>query len=797
MDTYIRMRTFTLWLLFASVFLLTACGGGGAPDTSVKVPTLSMFLVDGADAVVADRSLSSTEPRFIKLVLRTKSNAPASLIPVVVTLESGAAVLTPSVPLITNIADGVLRIPIAPADATAVFTVNVAVAATVESTELRSSLVLQFRGGGSVPTGAPTLTMTLVDEAGILVGNRALSQTERRYLRVVLRNQSGLAPSPTRITFTLDNADAVLSPTTGIAFTDEVTGAARMRVAPASVNAAGAVVATAAANVESTALTQSLDLQITAGVVTLSDLARAPVSVQQGQSLTASVAVQVNGSMAPSNSVAVAFASSCGTAIPSSSLVDSSGRATSVIQTTSTGACTVTASAGAVSTPLSAAYTVTAPPTTGLTFVSATPSLIYQAGSVGVNQSLVRFKVLDSNSNPVAGTPVLATLTNNSDGITFCNTPTSVTSGADGIVTFAVCGGTVPATVQVRATIVDTNIATSSNLLTVQTGLPTQRFFGLATSAHNFYAGGYFTSQLSGGSVTISAYAADRLGNPVPQGTTIVFVTEGGLISSDTGASSCVVSNSSGSCSVTLFGQEYRPLGADSDGGDPRPGRVTVLAYTDGEESFTDTNNNNRYDLAEPFEDLGQLYIDKGENRRFDASYKNLQTGTFEGDQPLSMPAETTGTKACLATDIAANPGLSREGTCNGVWNGFTRIRTQIQIVFSGGEIGQPAAYSDTIPADKRTQVTSSNLSSITVRLADRDGNPLPADATLAAETIPALLDSACAATLEGGVIGSTTEPTLHTATLKDCAVGDAVVFKVTVNAGGTSKTSSFGRVLP
>jgi hypothetical protein len=438
------------------------------------------------------------------------------------------------------------------------------------------------------------------------------------------------------------------------------------------------------------------------------------------------------------------------------------------------------------------------PPTTGLTFVSATPTLIYQSGSVGVNQSTVKFKVVNSNNDAVAGSQVSATLTNTEDGITFCGAPTTVTSGADGIVSFAVCGGTVPATVQVRATLVSAPaIATVSNILTVQTGLPTQRFFGLATSAHNFYAGGYFTSKLSGGSTTISAFAADRLGNPVPQGTTIVFVTEGGLISSGTGASSCIVTNSSGSCSVSLLGQEYRPLGADATGGDPRPGRVTVLAYTDGEESFTDANSNNRYDLGEPYEDLGQLYIDKGGNARFDASYSNFQTGTFEGDQPLPMPANTTGGTACRITDIAANPGLSREDTCNGVWNGFTRIRKQILIVFSGGEIGQPLAYDATIPLQYRTAVISSSLSAVTVRLADLNGNPLPADATVEVSTLPALTDGSCAATLEGSLIGSTTEPTLHTAVLKDCAAGDAVVFKVSVTSGSVSKTTSFGRVLP
>ena len=68
-----------------------------------------------------------------------------------------------------------------------------------------------------------------------------------------------------------------------------------------------------------------------------------------------------------------------------------------------------------------------------------------------------------------------------------------------------------------------------------------------------------------------------------------MFVAESRQINSS-GQSSCVLS--AGSCTVRLIGQAYRPLGSSAANGDPRPGRVTVLAYTDGEEYFIDANNN-------------------------------------------------------------------------------------------------------------------------------------------------------------------------------------------------------------
>ena len=52
----------------------------------------------------------------------------------------------------------------------------------------------------------------------------------------------------------------------------------------------------------------------------------------------------------------------------------------------------------------------------------------------------------------------------------------------------------------------------------------------------------------------------------------------------------------------------------------------------DGEEYFIDANNNNRYDEGELFEDLGVHFMDKDENLKFDASYKNLVTLTDEGE---------------------------------------------------------------------------------------------------------------------------------------------------------------------
>ena len=655
-------------------------------------------------------------------------------------------------------------------------------------------------GIGIVPVATPTMALTVVDGNDADLTTHVMSQTQTQFLKIILKDAKG-APVPyARVTVTLDSTEAVLVPVSGTQLTDPL-GVVLMRIAPASVNSSGTVRATADATVDASVITQTYDFQINAGTVTLSVVSISPSSVQKGQSVNVNVDVKVNGAPAASNSVAVNFNSSCGTVTPTSALVDGIGRASAVIQTTSTGSCTVDASVNNVTT-APKAYTVTAPPITGLQFVSATPSLLYQSGSAGVNTSVVTFKVIDSVAGGVQGVTVNASLTNTDGGINFCGSPSSGSSLANGTVSFSVCAGTLPATVQVRAELAGTPaVFTNSNLLTVQTGLPTQRFFDISATQLNFYVGGYFTSKFNGNSVSISVFVADRQGNPVPDGTKIIFVSEGGQINS-AGLSSCLIA--SGRCSVSLVGQNYRPMGSSATGGDPRPGRVTVLAYTDGEESFVDANFNNRYDKAndlvngvtvladELYENLGALYLDKDENGSFAAAYTNLVTGTNEGEFVYPMPSGSTGTDACPAN---ANEGLSAEMTCNKKWDQLTKVRRAITIIFSGGEIGLPGDYDTSIPATKRTQTISKTTSAISVLLADLDGNPLPSTASLSAEVLPA--GAACTATISGSQIGSTTEPTVHTAILDKCAGGELVLFKVSVAGGNGTIESSYGVTVP
>jgi hypothetical protein len=85
--------------------------------------------------------------------------------------------------------------------------------------------------------------------------------------------------------------------------------------------------------------------------------------------------------------------------------------------------------------------------------------------------------------------------------------------------------------------------------------------------------------------------------------------------------------------------------------GNPRPadGRVTILAYALGEESFVDSNGNNRYDAGEPFTDLGDPFRND----------RAVTDANANGIDDLSPPA----TACASAASSTSTPTATAAGT--------------------------------------------------------------------------------------------------------------------------------------
>ncbi|NQZ80238.1 MAG: Ig-like domain-containing protein [Colwellia sp.] len=238
-------------------------------------------------------------------------------------------------------------------------------------------------------------------------------------------------------------------------------------------------------------------------------------------------------------------------------------------------------------------------------FISAEPDSIVIKGTGGQGKqetSTLTFKVKSELGNVLAQQQVTFSLDTSIGGIILSRN-TGLTN-SQGLITTQVTAGTVPTAVRVTAKSAmvinneTVNVQTQSDLLSINTGLAEQRSFTIAASVLNPEA-------FNGETSTITAWLADNFNNPVPDGTTINFTTEGGNIDA-----SC--NTLDGKCSVTWEVSEPRLLDH----------RSTILATAKGHESFFDTNGNNIFD-----ENDGKAIIDNTVSSGF--SRHNAESSGF------------------------------------------------------------------------------------------------------------------------------------------------------------------------
>ena len=204
----------------------------------------------------------------------------------------------------------------------------------------------------------------------------------------------------------------------------------------------------------------------------------------------------------------------------------------------------------------------------------------------------------------------------------------------------------------------------SGGISTVSTGVPSQRFMSISAVTY------YVNWGVDGQTTKIQVFVADTAGNPVADGTTVQFSTEGGQIETSckttgfkSGAS--IISG----CSVTFNTQDFRP----------HDGTVTVIAWLEGEEAYKDLNADGKYTAGEPFLDSGQIFRDDDRSGNYDPTKDELSIGA------TLVGAPGIGTQACLGDETLVNINeapKSVDNTCDGVW-GRTLIRRTITLPVS------------------------------------------------------------------------------------------------------------------
>lgn len=557
---------------------------------------------------------------------------------------------------------------------------------------------------GSTTATATTMSVTLVDSGGTSTNNLAAGVPLTA--RISLRDGSGNAVSGAVVSLsTSDENLATIAPATVL--TDSNGGAtATLNAANTSVAGAGYVKARYEPVTSSGKSAEgSASFQVNAATVAM-NLTSSAASLSPYGTASITATVSINGAP-PSTPATVQFNSIC-LANNKATMATSAQTVNGVAVVTYTDkGCgqTDTITATTASTQQAVNIVIAPPQAASIRFIGASTSSLVLKGTGGqgyTDTAVVSFQVVDSNGNGISGQTVSFGLDTTAGGITLDSValPPGGTvqklTGATGMAQVAVQSGSVPTSVLVTAS--TGSFSTQSNRLVISTGRPSQKFFSLSTEIFNTEGLNY------DGEVTrLTARLSDRLGNVVPDGTTVNFVTEGGQITqagSGTGVSTSTCTTTNGQCSVNLVSANFRPVN----------GRVTVLAYALGEESFDDANGNNLYDAGETFDDLGNTCIDVDKNAACNSGEQLIQYST-------------TNAAACPVTSaFNGAPLLSVANTCDGSW-GQAFVRQDIEVTFSGSR-GYASQTSFTSPGGCSA--------SYVVTLADVNNNPLPQGTNIA-----------------------------------------------------------------
>ncbi|MGI2209362.1 Ig-like domain-containing protein [Shewanella baltica] len=602
---------------FCSLLLL-ACGGGGSISddgsgiTPSDIYSIKLELVNSSGQSITE--VSNAIPGKLNATL-TKNSSAFSGARIVFSID-GQGVLTPD----NGVTDpeGKVSINVLPGNILGSGTITATYSPSGVSA-VTKEISFNTKGDGGAATGGVQMSLMLTDSSGTAI--QSITSTTPGVLTATVTGLSKAAI----VTFESTVGDLPVK----TAITDSNGKASVTLYAGSSINAGTATASLSSGESDLIAFSiGATNVVMGSGSPFVSgkaDVSAATLSA--GGTATVSVLLQDSDGNPFTEPVDVKFSSTCANkatpeAVLSTPVTAVGGQA---ISTYLAKGCsgddpiTVTADVGGKTLSATGTINVLSASVGSIVFLDANPKNIGIKGTGGIESSTLRFKVLDTNNNPVANKTVNFTLNNQSSAGAKVN-PSSATSNSEGIVQTVVNSGTIAETVRVTATIVGSSISSQSNLLVVSTGKPDQDSFSLSATVLNVEGWQY-----DGAEVTITARLADAFNNPVPDGTAVYFTAEGGSIES-----SCTTNK--GVCSVVWISQLPRPIGSnigffDINGiqqkdpsaileeeenlvgdkyygnkfGQPYGGRVTITATAIGEESFPDLNSNNILDTLQEF----------------------------------------------------------------------------------------------------------------------------------------------------------------------------------------------------
>ncbi|WP_298939412.1 hypothetical protein [uncultured Psychromonas sp.] len=476
------------------------------------------------------------------------------------------------------------------------------------------------------------------------------SAVEEGVVSVTL-TQGGEAVTDNQQIITASTTLGEFSTSTALTNTD---GIAYFTISASDAVGAGRITVTTDAFDEETSTTLNFEIVEADFAMTIENILNDELLAQSSTTLI-TVNLTLDGE-AYNTPVNVSFSSICAVA-GTSSLDDTVTTTNGIAQATyqaegCVGEDTITASIDINDLSMSTTINIASSDADSIRFISATPTDIAIAGTGGAGRqetSTVLFEVVDVNGVASSLQDVTFSLEIAPVGTTL-DSETGTTDD-DGEVSVVVKSGKIAGTVRVKIEIDNDEsvISSISDQLSVSTGLPDQDSFSFALEDHSPES-----FNINGVTINASVLLADRFNNAVPDGTTIFFNTEGGAIrDTETGTTGACTTSGSG-CSVEWVSQNPRPEGnkltdfnidgqcgyfefAPSDKnntgpcintddvpvksgmGQPHGGRVTITAYTEGEENFIDNDGDGWFNLTKGdafvlSTDVGEVFFDYNED---------------------------------------------------------------------------------------------------------------------------------------------------------------------------------------
>lgn len=625
-----------------SLFLV-ACGGGGSisDDGSGTTPTPSVITVTMG---ISNTNISALAPANVTAkVVDSKAGALAGELVTFSLSNTNIGSFDPSTATALTNSEGLATIILNTATIAGAGTVT----AKIDTGE-SGKIGFVMKGDGGEAGGGAQVNLALTDTNGTAIQTITSLNPGKLTATVTGINK------PTIVTFENDIGDLPIK----TAVTNSQ-GKASVDIYAGNTLGAGTITASLASGEKGTAVVVVGATNVVMGSGNPFVVGKANVSVAEltaGGTATISVVIQDDQGKPFTQPVDVKFSSACSTKASPEAVISSPVPSVNGVATTTYLAkgcvgpdpINVTANAGGLNLSATGSINVLPANVGSIVFLTATPQNIAILGTGGAESSEVKFKVLDTNSNPVSNQLVNFSLNTTTGGIEL--DPVSATTNNQGIVQTVVKTGTVATSVRVTGTVAGSSpvISSQSSQLIVSTGIPDQDSFSLSASTLN--AEGW---DIDGTKVTVTARLADAFNNPVPDGTTVSFTTEGGAIED-------ACQTVKGTCSVVWTSQLAKPEGQtliDATGAMVRPpvatlatnlgnfygqkygGRATITATAIGEESFPDLNGNGRFDASEvsaflnqkdvsgkPF-DLDDAFNDYNEDSIFNPQQSGGQAG--------------------------------------------------------------------------------------------------------------------------------------------------------------------------